>query len=64
MKCFFRSLCELSFVGQASHSFEDHNGQNVLVVESDFESGSVEDEVDDSVNVCFVLNEREDIFAF
>lgn len=36
----------------------------MLTVESHLESGSIQNEVDDTVDMCFVLNEGEDVLAF
>lgn len=36
----------------------------MLTVESNLESGAIQNEIDDTVDMCFVLNEREDVLAF
>lgn len=36
----------------------------MLTVKSHFESGPIQNEIDYTVDMCFVLNEREDILAF
>lgn len=53
-----------TFVGQAPHTFEDHDGEDVLLVESHFESWAVEDEVDNSCQMFFIFYEGEYVLAF
>lgn len=36
----------------------------MLAVESNLESGAIQDEIDDTVDMCFVLNEWKDVLAF